>query len=347
MPARDPVRPRSTASHETVRWSHVVLVLAAGALLAALDTSAQTSAAVYRIGVLTVAPPDLVSPDSGFRAFYEELRQRGYIEGQNLTIDRRNAGGQFGQLPALAKELVALKPDLIVASGPQPSRAVKDATSTIPIVIIAVADPVQAGLVASLARPGGNVTGMSSVVPGGIMAKTLEYLHQIAPKATRIGMLVNPDNAMHRILVPQEIPESARRLGLTIYPVEARTAGEVEPAINAAVGKGAEALFIHADPVWNNPPELLPRLVARTGLPAIYFLRASVLAGGLMSYGPDFVAVFRRAASYVDRILKGAKPADLAVEQPSKIDVVINLKTAKELGLVIPQSLSVQAELVE
>ena len=341
------MRPRSTASHEAMLWSHAVLVLAAGALLMAPDISAQTSAAVYRIGVLTMAPPDLVSPDSGFKAFYEELRQRGYVEGQNLTIDRRDAGGQFGQLPPLANELVALRPDLIVASGPQPSRALKDATSTIPIVIIAVADPVQAGLVASLARPGGNVTGMSSVVPGGIMAKELEYLHQIAPKATRIGMLVNPDNAMHRLLVPQEIPESARRLGLTIYPVEARTAGEVGPAIKDAVGKGAQALFIQADPVWNNPPELLPRLVAHTGLPAIYFLRASVLAGGLMSYGPDFVAVFRRAAGYVDRILKGAKPADLAVEQPSKIDVVINLKTAKELGLVIPQSLAVQAELVE
>ncbi len=293
-----------------------------------------------------MTPLDLSSPDSGFRAFDEELRQRGYVEGQNLTVERRNAAGQPDRLPALARELVALRPDLIVASGPQPSRAVKDATSTIPIVMVGVADPVQAGLVASLARPGGNLTGLSSVVPGGIMAKSLDLLHQVAPKATRIGMLVNPTNPIHRILVPQEIPEAARRLGLEIHTVEARTGDEVESAINAAVGKGAQALFIQGDPVWNNPPERVPQLVARTGLPAIYFLRAQAQAGGLMSFGPDFVALARRAASYVDRILKGAKPADLAVEQPSKIDLVINLKTAKALGLAIPQSLQVQAELI-
>ena len=340
------MRPRSTASHEAVLWNHVVLVLAAGILLA-LDATAQTSAAAYRIGVLTMTPPDLSSPDSGFRAFYEELRQRGYVEGQNLKVEHRNAAGRPDRLPELARELIALRLDLIVVSGPQPSRAVKDATSTIPIVMVAVADPVKVGLVASLARPGGNLTGVTSVAPGGIMAKSLDLLHQVAPKATRIGMLVNPNNDIHRTLVPLEIPDAERRLGLQIYPVEARTAGEVESAINAAVVKGAEALFIQGDPVWNNPPELLPQLVARTGLPAIYFLRANVWAGGLMSFGPDFVAVFRRAASYVDRILKGAKPADLAVEQPSKIDLVISLKTAKALGLTIPQSLQVQAELIE
>jgi putative ABC transport system substrate-binding protein len=327
--------------------SNVVLVLAAGILLMALVASAQTSTKVYRIGVLTGAPPDLTSPDSGFRAFYEELRKRGYVEGQNLNVERRNAAGQPDRLPILARELVALRPDLIVASAPQPTRAAKDATSTIPIVMVGVADPVQAGLVTSLARPGGNLTGVSSVVPGGIMAKSLELLHQIAPKATRIGMLVNPDNVLHRLLVPQEIPEAARRMGLQIYPVEARTSDEVESAINAAVGKGAEALFIQGDTVWNNPPERVPQLVARTRLPAIYFLRANARAGGLMSFGPDFVAVFRSAASYVDRILKGANPADLPVEQPTTIDVVINLKTAKELGVAIPQSLRLQAELIE
>ena len=334
-------------SHGVVLWSRAVLVLAAGMLVMALEAAAQTSRAVYRIGVLTVTPPDLSSPDSGFKAFYEELRLRGYVEGQNLEVEQRNAGGQPDRLPALARELIAGRPDLIVASGPQPARAVKDATSTIPIVMVAVADPVQAGLVASLARPGGNVTGMSSVVPGGIMAKSLDLLHQLVPNATRVGMLVNPDNVVHRVLVPQEIPEAARRLGLHVYPVEARRTGEVEPAINAAVGKGAEALFIQGDPVWNNPPDLVPQLVARTGLPAIYFLRANVSAGGLMSFGPDFVAVYRGAASYVDRILRGARPGDLAVEQPSKIDLVLNLKTAKELGLAIPQALKLQAELVE
>jgi putative ABC transport system substrate-binding protein len=322
-----------------------LLTLAAGILLLPLDASAQTVATAYRIGVLGMTPPDLSSPFD--RAFYEELRQRGYVEGKNLSVERRNAAGQPDRLPALARELVALRPDLIVAGGPQPNRAVKDATSTIPIVMILVADPVKAGLVASLPHPGGNLTGVSSVVPGGIMAKTLDYLHQIAPKATRIGMLINPTNAMHRELVPLEIPDAARRLGLDVHIVEARTSDEVESAINAAVGKGAEALFIHGDPVWNNPPERVPQLVARTGLPAIYFLRTQAQAGGLMSFGPDFPALGRRAASYVDRILKGAKPGDLAVEQPTKIDLVINLKTAKALGLAIPQSLRVEAELIE
>ena len=236
------------------------------------DALAQTSVRVYRIGVLDMAPPDLNSPNQ--RAFYDELRQRGYVEGQNLNVERRNANRQPDQLPALARELVALRPDLIVASGPQPNRAVKDATSTIPIVMIAVADPVQAGLVTNLARPGGNLTGVATVVPGGMMAKQLDLLHQVVPKSTRIGMLVNPTNAMHRILVPQEIPEAARRLGVQIVTVEASTPDEIEPAINAAVAQRAEALFIQGDPVWNSPPERLPQIVARTGLPAIYFLRA-------------------------------------------------------------------------
>jgi putative ABC transport system substrate-binding protein len=225
---------------------------------------------MYRIGVVyTSAQPSTRPPNEV--AFFEELRSRGYIEGQNLVVESRDAAGQPDRLPSLAKELVALRPDLIVASGPQPSRAVKDATSTIPIVIVAVADPVQAGLVTNLARPGGNLTGVSSVVPGGIVAKSLDLLHQIAPKATRIGMLVNPTNALHGILVSQEIPDAARQLGVQIIRVEARTVGEIEPAIKAAVTQGAEALFIHGDGVFNNPPERMPQIVARTGLPQSTF----------------------------------------------------------------------------
>ena len=176
------------------RLPRILLALVAGILLMPLDGSAQPSAKVYRIGVLETSPPDLRSPSQ--MAFYEELRQRGYVEGQNLVVERRNANRQPDQLPALARELVALRPDLIVAFGPQPNRAVKDATSTIPIVMGFVADPVAAGLAASLARPGGNLTGVATVVAGGIMAKSLELLHQVAPKATRIGMLVNPTNEM-------------------------------------------------------------------------------------------------------------------------------------------------------
>jgi putative ABC transport system substrate-binding protein len=199
---------------------------------------------VYRIGVLyTSAQPSTRPPNEV--AFFDELRNRGYVEGQNLLVESRDAAGQPDRLPSLAKELVALRPDLIVTSGPQPSRAVKDATSTIPTVFVAVADPVQGGLVTNLARPAGNLTGVSSVVPGGIMAKSLDLLHQVAPKATRIGMLVNPTNAMHRILVPQEIPNAARQLGVQVITLEARTVDEIKPAIKAAVTQGAEALFIH------------------------------------------------------------------------------------------------------
>jgi putative ABC transport system substrate-binding protein len=323
----------------------ILLALAAGILLPPLGASAQTSAKMYRIGTLDTNPPDLNSPNQ--KAFYDELRKRGYVEGQNLVVERRNAAGQTDRLPALARGLVTLRPDLIVASGPQPNRAVKDATSTIPIVMVAVADPVRAGLAASLARPGGNLTGVTTVVPGGIMAKQLDLLHQVVPKATRIAMLVNPTNDILRILVPLEVPDAARKLGVEIHYVYASTADEIEPAINAAVGARAEALYIHGDPVFNSPPGRLPQLVERTGLPAIYFLRTQVEAGGLMSYGPDFVELSRRAASYVDRILKGEKPGDLAIEQPTKIDLVINLTTTKALGLTIPQALRVQAELIE
>jgi putative tryptophan/tyrosine transport system substrate-binding protein len=320
----------------------MMLAIAAGILLVPLDASAQMAAKVYRIGVLTMAPPDLRAPDQ--MAFYEELRKRGYVEGQNLVVERRNAAGQPDRLPALARELVALGPDLIVAVSPQPNRAVKDATSTIPIVMIAVADPVRVGLVASLARPGGNMTGVSTLVPGGFMAKLLELLRQVVPKATRIAVLVNPANEVMRVLAAQEIPEAARQLGVGIHIMEARTPDEIEPALNVAVSERVEALLMNADPVWNTPPARLPQFAARTGLPAIYLLRTQAEAGGLMSYGPNFPDLFGRAATYVDRILKGATPGDLPIEQPTKFELVINLKTAKALGLTIPQSLLLRAD---
>lgn len=167
------------------------------------------------------------------------------------------------------------------------------------------------------------------------------------PKATNIGMLVNPTNDVHRVRVPLEIPDAERQLGVQVHTVEARPTDEIEPAINRAVGKRVEALFIQGDPVFNNPAVRVPQIVARTSLPAIYFSRAQVEAGGLMSFGPDQAELWRRAASYVDRILKGENPADMAIEQPTKMDLVIKLKTAKALGLTIPQSLRLQAELIE
>jgi putative ABC transport system substrate-binding protein len=326
------------------RGLRILLAVACAILQMPLDASGQAPAKVYRIGVLTLAPPDLRSLDQ--MAFYEELRQRGYVEGKNLVVERRNAAGQADRLPGLAKELVALGPDLIVAVSPQPSRAVKDATATIPIVMMLVADPVGVGLVASLARPGGNMTGVSTLVPGGFMAKMLELLREVVPKATRIAVLVNPGNEVMRMRAAQEIPEAARQLGVRVHLMEAHTPDEIEPALKAAVGERVEALLMNADPVWNSPPTLLPQFAARTGLPAIYLLRTQAEAGGLMSYGPIFPDLFRNAATYVDRILKGAKPGDLAIEQPTKFELVINLKTARMLGLTVPPSLLQRAEVI-
>jgi putative ABC transport system substrate-binding protein len=328
------------------RLSRILFALAVGILLPPLEPSAQTPAKVYRIGFLyTSTQPQ--PPSANDLAFREELRKRGYVEGENLVVERRDAASQIDRLPAIAKELVALRPDLIVASGPQATRAVKNATSTVPIVMIGVADPIETKLALSLARPGENLTGVATLVPGGIMGKSLQYLHQAVPKATDIGMLVNPTNDVHRVRVPLEIPDAERQLGVQIHAVEARTTEEIEPAINRAVGKRVDALFIQGDPVFSNPADRVPKIVARTGLPAIYFSRAQVEAGGLMSFGPDQAELWRRAASYVDRILKGENPADMPIEQPTKMDLVINLTTAKALGLTIPQSLRIGAVLIE
>jgi putative ABC transport system substrate-binding protein len=319
-----------------------LLIVIAGIALSPLDAPAQTTAKVYRIGVLSMTSPDLRSQT----AFFEELRLRGYVEGQNLVVERRNAAGRVDVLPALARELVALRPDLIVAATPPPSRAAKEATSTIPIVIIGVADPVGLGLVASLAHPGGNVTGLTTLVSGHLAAKGVQLLHEMVPSAKRIAVLVNPTNEMHR-LVRQEASQAALQIGVELQFHQARTTDEIEPALQAAVADRAEALMVIGDPLFNSPPATLPQLVARIRLPAIYLLRTQVEAGGLMSYGPDFVDQSRRLAGYVDRILKGADPGDLPIEQPTKFQMVINLKTAKSLGLAIPRSLLLSAEVIE
>jgi putative tryptophan/tyrosine transport system substrate-binding protein len=314
--------------------------IACGFLATSLEVGAQRTEKVARIGVLCQVRCEGLAFD-GLR---DGLRSAGWVEGGNLRIEYRAAGGQIDRLPALAQELVDLKPDLIVSSAPQPSRAAKDATSTIPIVFVAVADPVRVGLVESLARPGGNVTGIAAVVPGGFIGKSLEQLKQALPKAIRIAVLLNPTSETNRTLFPLEAPAVARQLGVDFLVLEARTAEEIEPAIDAAVKGRADALYVPGDALFHNPPQRVPELAARAKLPSIYFVRELVTTGGLMSYGPDFVELFRRAAVYADKILKGTKPADLPVEQPTKYQLVINLKTAKALGVTIPQSLLLRAD---
>jgi putative ABC transport system substrate-binding protein len=318
-----------------------VLVAVAGCIaLLSLDAGAQRPTKTYRIALLDMGQPD---PRS---ALWEELRRRGYVEGQNLVIERRNAQGRRDLLPALAGELVALHPDVIVASQQPATRAAKDATSTVPILFIGVADPVGVGLVTSLAHPGGNLTGLTTLVPGHTATKSLQLLHEMVPSAKRIAMLVNPTNEVHRI-VQQEALQAAPQLGVRLQVHEAQTPDEIEPALRAAVSDRAEALVVVGEALFNNPPARVPELVARVRLPAIYLLRANVEAGGLMSSGPDLVDMSGRLAAYIDRILKGANPGDLAIQQPMKFQVVINRKTAKSLGLTIPQSLLLTAEIID
>jgi putative ABC transport system substrate-binding protein len=304
----------------------------------------QPAPRVARVGMLCSVSCTV----DGYDALSDELRKLGWIEGTAIVIERKEAGRRFDRLPELAADLVRSKPDLIVAFTPQPSRAAKDATSEIPIVMLFVADPVGVGLAASLANPGGNLTGVATLVPGAFMGKGLELLRELLPQAKRIAAFINPSNETNRVLFPREAPPAAAKLGFQLDIINVRGAGEIPGAVAAAKAAGAEALWIIGDPIFHAPPNMLPDLALQAGLPSSYLIRDIVQAGGLISYGPDFLALFRRGAYYVDRILKGAKPADLPIEQPTKFLLAINLKTAKSLGLEIPVSLLTRAdELIE
>jgi putative ABC transport system substrate-binding protein len=245
----------------------------------------------------------------------------------------------------LVAELLAAKPDIIVAVAPQPARAAKDAAGAIPVVFVAVADPIAAGLVPSLARPGGNVTGLSTLVPGGFMGKLLQLLKEAVPTASRIAVLWSSKNPLHVTLIPQELTPSAQPLGVQLQMLDVTEPTGIAPAIEAAVGERAQALLVLGDPMFHRPFGRVPDLALRARLPSLYLDRNVVtVGGGLLSYGPDWGSMFRRAAVYVDRILKGTKPGDLPVEQPTKFVLVINLKTAKALGVTIPPSVLGRAD---
>jgi putative ABC transport system substrate-binding protein len=320
-------------------------VAAASFLLAVLFflTSAagvQAASKLPRVGMLCA--PACSGPS--FDAFWEGLRNLGWVEGTTVVIDRREAGSRLDELPTLAAQLVQSKPDLIVTLSPQAARAAKDATSEIPIVMTFIADPVGMGLASSLAHPGGNATGVASLVPGDFDGKVLGIIREFLPKARRVAAFINPSNDIHRRLYPKEAPPAAARLGFQLDTIELHHADEMPGAIAAAKAHDADALFVLADPIFNFPPNRLPELALQAHLPAISFIRSFAQAGGLFSYGPDYAGLARLGAHYVDRILKGAKPADLPIEQPSKFLFVINLKTAKSLGLEIPLSLLAQAD---
>ena len=315
-----------------------------GLLATPLAVEAQQPGRVPRIGFLSVTSPSDRPPL--LDAFRQGLRELGWVEGQNIVIDYRYAEGRVDRLPDLAAELVRLKVDLIVASaGTQAATAAKNATETIPIVMIAVRDPVGTGLIASLARPGGNVTGVSGSAGLEIVAKQLELLKETVPKIRRVAILSNPANAYHQLAI-REVNVAARSLGVQLQLLEARGPNEFDGAFAAMATERVGALLVLSDAIFNSHRTRLADLAARSRLPAAYGVRESVEAGGLMSYGPSFLDLYRRSAAYVDKILKGAKPADLPVEQPTKFELVINLKTAKALGLTIPPSLLQRADQV-
>jgi len=294
---------------------------------------------IPRVGFLYHGSP---GPSQEMDAFQRGLRELGYIEGQNIAVEYRFALGQVERLPELAAELVRLNPDVIAAPYIAPALAAKRATSTIPIVLAGVADAGGAGLIANLARPGGNITGLtsSSAELGG---KRLELLKQVAPKASRVAVLYNPADRSN-VLVFKQLQESAPTLNLILQPLEVRERDAFEVAFAAMTRERAHAMFGAAGVLTYEHKELLVSLAARRRIPAMWGHRYFVDAGGLMSYAVNLSDQIRQSAVYVDKILKGARPGDLPVEQPTRFELVINIKTAKALGLTIPQSVLLQAD---
>jgi putative ABC transport system substrate-binding protein len=317
------------------------VITAAGLLAAPLAAEAQAGK-VWRIGYLSSS--SAIASQDPTEVFRQALRGLGWVEGQNIVIDYRFAEGKFERLPELAAELVRLKMDVIVA-GPTPvAVAARNATSTIPIVMWAVGNPVGLGLIASLARPGGNITGVSFTVDMEI-GKALELLRDTVPTVRRVAVLSNPANPA-QTFVMKNVKDAARSLGVQLQVLEARGPSEFDGAFATMVRERVGALLVVTDSVFLLHRARITDLTAKNRLPSMHQLREYVEAGGLMSYGPSGPDLFRRAASFVDRILKGARPADLPVEQPTKFELVINLKTAKALGITFPPSLLARADQV-
>jgi putative ABC transport system substrate-binding protein len=276
-------------------------------------------------------------------AFRQGLNETGYVEGQNLAIEYRWAESHYDRLPSLAADLVDRRVDLIIASSPPSALAAKSATSTIPIVFRGGGDPVGGGLVASLARPGGNLTGVS-FIPNELTAKRLELLSELVPRAGVIALLVNPTNSTNTERVIRDVQEAAPTKGLQLHVLKASSESEIDTAFASLVQLHADALVVAADPFLSGQREQLVALASRHAGPAIYAWREFAASGGLISHGASLTAAFRLVGTYAGKILKGAKPSDLPVEQPTKFELVINIKTAKSLGLTVPPTLLAQAD---
>jgi putative ABC transport system substrate-binding protein len=323
------------------------LLIASGlyALAAPLLSFAQQQGKIWRIGFLLqgtrpASPTDIL----GSGAFLRGMRELGYVEGKNLVIEGRFADGKPNRLPDLAAELVQSKVDLIVTAGMLPALAVQKATTTMPVVMIDISDPVGRGLIKSLAQPGGNITGLTNIM-GDLGPKRLELLLDMVPKLSRVAVLVNPTNPAH-ITALESIQAAGQKRRVEISRAEARTPQEIDHAFSWIRQQKAGALIVLLNPLFQQQRGRIADLAAQHRLPSMAADRIYAEAGCLMSYGPHGADLFRRAATYVDKIFKGAKPADLPVEQPTKFELVINGKTAKALGLTIPQSLLISADKV-
>ena len=327
-------------------WSEVgrsVFCLVLSALLFALCVSAeaQPQAKIPTIGWLGARPP---STGGGRELFAREFRTLGYVEGKNIAFEFRNADNKLDRLPALADELIRLKVDVLFTPASNEALAAKKATNTIPIVFAGVPDPVAIGLVDSLARPGGNVTGFSTIAPV-LAGKRLELLKETIPRLSRVAVLWNPKSRRAEQSWKESQP-AARELGLQLHSTAVDSADRFDSAFQEAIKAGSVALAVISSPLVNTNQKRIIDLALKHRLPAIYPREDFVDSGGLMSYGPDRTEPYRRAAVYVDKILKGAKPADLPVEQPTKFEFIINLKAAKQIGLTIPPNMLARADRV-
>jgi putative ABC transport system substrate-binding protein len=318
----------------------LLALLAVFLLAAPLAAEAQAPAKVPRIGFL--APQSPTDNPHLLEAFRQGLRELGYVEGQTIAIEYRFGEGRPERLPALAAELVRLKVDVIVTTGPPAPLAAKQATSTIPIVFAVTADPIAEGLVASLARPGGNITGLASMGPE-VVGKQLELLKEVAPKVSRVAVLQNPSHHGHPAMLRQA-EDAARALGLQLHIVQAGSPAEIDAAFATMRSQRVGGVLVLRDSLFIAQRTQIATLAAKSRLPAVYGLRELAEAGGLIAYGANVPLMYRRAATYVDKILRGAKPTDLPVEQPTRFELIINLKTAKALGLTIPPSLLQRAD---
>ena len=311
-------------------------------LVGPVVADAQPARKIYRIGVLEVVP--VASNATNLGSFRQGLRALGYVEEKNYVIEYRSADGRAGRFPDLARELVRLKVDVIVTRGTPAALAAKQATGTIPIVMASSGDPVSTGIVASLAHPGANVTGLSALATD-VQGKLFDMLREMVPQVGRVAFLFNMSNPVLQAQWKESEP-MARAMGLRSQLLDVRAGRDLEPALDAAARERADAVIVGIDALTQAHRAQIVGLLAKRRLPAISREREFADAGGLMSYGIHYADSYRRAATYVDRILKGAKPADLPVEQPTKLELAINLRTAKTLGLTVPPSLLVRADQV-